>query len=289
MLIFVCLPTACESDKYGPACSLQCNTACVKVVNGRERVCDLTDGTCTAGCEDGYLGPYCNTTCESGKYGPACSLQCNTACAKVVNGRERVCDLTDGTCTAGCEDGYLGPYCNTTCESDKYGPACSLQCNTACAKMVNETEHACDLTDGTCTAGCEDGFTGPNCNTTCPHDAYGKNCSQVCSPTCAEQNSTELRRCDADTGQCVNGCAHGFIGALCNQYAAEESSLEAADPYTGIETLLAVSAFAPLVCIAVLAICLKRRPAMKQAAVEEVEKHSTTDITPSTSTTTSTQ
>lgn len=47
----------CSNGQYGPACSGRCNGHCVN-----NETCDHVSGVCPSGCQDGFIGSYCNNS-----------------------------------------------------------------------------------------------------------------------------------------------------------------------------------------------------------------------------------
>ena len=70
---------------------------------------------------NGFPHFYCGmdnfTECSLGKYGKGCTSTCNATCG----GPDNLCDISDGRCTAGCDNGFQGPSC------DQGRPYCCYQ------------------------------------------------------------------------------------------------------------------------------------------------------------------
>ncbi|XP_055859523.1 fibrillin-1-like isoform X4 [Biomphalaria glabrata] len=220
---------ACNSTRYGPNCTLQCNCMMANTAD-----CDDVNGTCT--CRVGWNGTNCDQDideCDNTSY-----------CA----GPEETCHNLNGSAECLCQDGYYRPtgsQCQA-CNSTQYGPNCALQCSCMTANTAN-----CNNVNGTCT--CNPGWTGLNCghlvdqcsNTTlctsanetcynisgtatcdcligfhrptsggacqgCDSTHWGQNCSNVCQ--CDVSNSLD---CNDVNGTCT--CESGWNGTNCNQ------------------------------------------------------------------------
>ncbi|XP_052694681.1 receptor-type tyrosine-protein phosphatase epsilon-like [Crassostrea angulata] len=104
------------------------------------RVCSHVDGVCLAGCQDGYIGKYCNNSCKQGYFGKSCSSVCSPHC--------KTCRHTDGHCS--CSAGYTGYRCTTEC-FQSYGENCHYPCSQHCY------DKNCDRFNGSCLTGCIDG------------------------------------------------------------------------------------------------------------------------------------
>lgn len=48
--------------------------------------------------------------------------------------------------------------------------------------------------------------------TGCPTGAFGRNCNETCSINCKKKSI-----CEKDTGHCIDGCAVGWKGDICNE------------------------------------------------------------------------
>ncbi|GFR61714.1 multiple epidermal growth factor-like domains 6, partial [Elysia marginata] len=219
----------CPTGKYGSKCSQTCNTNCA----GLDDSCDHIDGTCTNGCEDGFLGEMCNMTCRTGTYGSNCSQTCNNNCA----GLDDACHNVHGACIRGCEDGYTGEKCDRKCPNGTYGFKCSKFCHVNCAG----SDDACDHINGTCTNGCEDGYRGDMCDSPCSPGTYGSRCSQTCNTNCNGSDDA----CDHINGTCTNGCEDGYVGDWCNG----QSSEVALPHYQSIDEYLKMNYYTLRMCV----------------------------------------
>ncbi|KAL5021211.1 hypothetical protein ScPMuIL_000366 [Solemya velum] len=94
---------SCPYHHYGENCVNQCNC--------KDSTCDLDDGECHFGCENGYTGFNCTTPCGKGYYGEDCTEQCEYCL-------ENICDRFSGNCINGCEAGYGGEHCNQLEDDD---------------------------------------------------------------------------------------------------------------------------------------------------------------------------
>ncbi|KAJ8321527.1 hypothetical protein KUTeg_000924 [Tegillarca granosa] len=150
--------------------------------NCRQGKCDITSGSCTLGCRDGWYGEFCNISCE---------------------GNCRSCNISDGDCLF-CDDNY-------------WGVNCTRQCPVNC--------YLCNKVNGTCQS-CKIGFFGINCTKTCAENCavcnqttgdcfyckvgfYGENCSKTC-------DNCKNNFCPSITGECVFGCKEGWFGNKCD-------------------------------------------------------------------------
>lgn len=55
ILFFIYVNTECRPGYYGNGCGNLCNGYCMN-----NEICSHVDGICAAGCQDGYIGKYCN-------------------------------------------------------------------------------------------------------------------------------------------------------------------------------------------------------------------------------------
>ncbi|XP_078327558.1 uncharacterized protein LOC111116617 isoform X1 [Crassostrea virginica] len=177
--------TDCVVGLFGENCKEHCNRLC------KNSNCDKTTGRCISGCEDGYVGSYCNTTCPRGKYGPGCSKICNH-CQQNTN-----CHHVTGTCFSGCNEGYKGELCNTACTLGEYGRNCENRCGHC------HNHEACNRFDGRCRE-CETGYQGLRCDNECRSGTYGRNCSETCG-ACLDGTP-----CHHIYGHCSLGCSPGW-------------------------------------------------------------------------------
>lgn len=122
--------------------------------------------------------------CNSSWYGTMCDRKCPQKC-------ESFCDRDRG-CTD-CTAGYFGSNCDQ-CSENTYGKNCSLTCQNC--------NNNCDPVNG-CII-CATGFYGANCQETCPEG-------------CRD------RKCDKNSGICLNGCIDRYMGDNCNRNCSIEN------------------------------------------------------------------
>lgn len=216
-------------------CSEHCNQTM------GEETCQVDNGRCLNGCQDGYFGEQCIETC-----GNNCAPENQTTCSNVT-----------GHCQNGCLPGWFMPKCDFNCTNNF--PHCKeckeymypytdrfVQCYRCgpgyyrdfqsgfCKSCYNCLNNTCDGVTGQCTYGCQEGWyslsgvhyqcqfrCGENCldqtcnNTNgictngCNKGFYGLFCHMRCPTNCI--NGT----CDSDTGHCDDGCIPGTFGYHC--------------------------------------------------------------------------
>ncbi|XP_061170725.1 uncharacterized protein LOC133180172 [Saccostrea echinata] len=93
-------------------------------------------------------------------------------------------------------------------EKGVYGVNCDLPC------PVNCQEKRCHIINGSC-LGCMPGWNGDKCDKLCPVGWYGLECQHRCLGHCQHNAS-----CHHESGSCVDGCAEGWMGPLCNKGAS---------------------------------------------------------------------
>ncbi|XP_052678192.1 scavenger receptor class F member 2-like [Crassostrea angulata] len=189
------LPWECDSDMYGPGCSLTCG-ACINNTQ-----CHHINGSCLQGCGPGFYGRKCDEECPFGKYGINCQYNCSAVCKSPYN-----CSRTTGECVDGCQPGWKGLHCDQKCDNRTFGPGCGHKCG----ECINITQ--CNNINGICEFGCAPGFVGVTCNEECPFGKYGNSCADNCSRTCSTPHN-----CEGRTGNCIGGCQMGWKGVQCDQ------------------------------------------------------------------------
>ncbi|XP_076468722.1 uncharacterized protein LOC143299422 [Babylonia areolata] len=189
----------CVDGRYGDMCDKNCSTA-----NCRQ--CDRDTGTgCTECTLNSNLEPPDCTECLDDSYKPQGNTFCST-CTWTCH-PETVCDKTSGHCPL-CPPGRRGDRCDQDCEAGRYGQNCTEHCG----HCVNpQTTGYCDVTNGHCQSGCEDGWQPPLCNEECEDGYYGLGCNQKCG------NCRVSSECLHDTGRCTGQCAEGFTGLYCTE------------------------------------------------------------------------
>ncbi|XP_076468976.1 uncharacterized protein LOC143299576 [Babylonia areolata] len=187
----------CVDGRYGDMCDKNCSTA-------NCRRCDQDTGTgCTECTLNSNLEPPDCTECLDDSYKP----QGNTFCSTCTCHPETVCDKTSGHCPL-CPPGRRGDRCHQDCEAGRYGQNCTEHCG----HCVNpQTTGYCDVTNGHCQSGCEDGWQPPLCNEECEDGYYGLGCNQKCG------NCRVSSECLHDTGRCTGQCAESFTGLYCTE------------------------------------------------------------------------
>ncbi|KAJ8316207.1 hypothetical protein KUTeg_006221, partial [Tegillarca granosa] len=90
----------CVKGYYGPYCNETCSIGC------KDELCFQTTGYCSLGCEDGFLGQYCQEECTDYSYGKNCMYTCGH-CLK-----NNTCHFINGSCLNGCEDNWIGDKCD---------------------------------------------------------------------------------------------------------------------------------------------------------------------------------
>nr|XP_022311323.1 platelet endothelial aggregation receptor 1-like [Crassostrea virginica] len=143
--------TDCVVGLFGENCKEHCNRLC------KNSNCDKTTGRCISGCEDGYVGSYCNTKCGSGTYGRNCSETCGTC----FDGTP--CHHIYGHCSLGCSPGWKStPTCDAPCPPGTFGLNCINKCSGNCLHHAT-----CDKETGKCKA-CSEGWRNDFCNERAP-------------------------------------------------------------------------------------------------------------------------
>uniref|UniRef100_A0A8W8K7A1 Major facilitator superfamily (MFS) profile domain-containing protein n=1 Tax=Magallana gigas TaxID=29159 RepID=A0A8W8K7A1_MAGGI len=124
------------------------------------------------GCSYQRFGYECSQTCS-------CPGECHFETGECITPIS-VCNIT----------GRWGENCNEVCGFCKDGAAC-------------------DMSTGSCPAGCSAGYRTSKCTVECIGGTFGEDCQKSCGQC---KNS----RCNPVTGECDNtGCNTGYIGASC--------------------------------------------------------------------------
>ncbi|XP_052793476.1 multiple epidermal growth factor-like domains protein 10 isoform X2 [Mya arenaria] len=139
--------------------------------------------------------------CPSGYFGDMCLRRCHC---------KNQCEVISGHCN-NCEPGWKPPTCETACQSGFYD-----DCKRVCGQCK---QPPCNKTDGYCTGGCAEGYTGDKCDQECPTGRYGDYCSRNCSQHCIAEE------CRHANGMCSLGCKPGYnfqIDPKCETHYREE-------------------------------------------------------------------
>ncbi|XP_052762508.1 multiple epidermal growth factor-like domains protein 10 isoform X2 [Mya arenaria] len=267
-----CLSTGkCESCKdglYGEYCNMTCSRNC------RYGYCNQ-DGSCKAGCKDGFNGSMCeikicppnctcNTSnncigCNSNYFGPSCSLTCSSC-------KVNVCpvDRLNAVKCDECADGKYGNLCNESCPKNCLNDSCNQDgsCKSGCEDRFNGSRCEQRICPPNCTCntsnnciGCKSNYFGPSCSLSCssckdiicPVDRinavkcdecadgkYGNLCNERCSDNCLNN------RCDQDSGACTceneykfqNGtCVRSICPANCSTCTSSDNCTSCVDEY----------------------------------------------------------
>ncbi|XP_055869627.1 multiple epidermal growth factor-like domains protein 10 [Biomphalaria glabrata] len=125
---------------------------------------------------------------------------CDRLCPSHCGGNG-TCERYSGECLHGCLPGYFGSFCK-------------LECDQNCGGDV----HECDKLTGTCLQ-CRAGLTGEFCQ---------KKCFNCIRDVCHKQ-----------TMECLQGCATGYTGPLCDEEITDNSVVPLVIFFAGL-VLLAV-------------------------------------------------
>nr|XP_022305540.1 multiple epidermal growth factor-like domains protein 10 [Crassostrea virginica] len=98
---------------------------------------------------------------------------------------------------------FIVKGCN---RSGVYGSNCEIHC------PINCKFNSCHIEKGTCFE-CNPGWTGATCDEKCDDGLYGQNCNKNCSGISG--HCMNITSCNHVTGQCDNGCSHGWHGPYC--------------------------------------------------------------------------
>ncbi|CAG2203571.1 unnamed protein product [Mytilus edulis] len=152
----------CPYGKYGDSCHLTCSENCMGP-------CDLITGNCLFGCTSGWLGAKCERECSKGKFGLNCTETCDGCIVNECNHINGVCKI-DSVCKPGyvygkycnendgCKRGWKGDSCDQECVYGYFGFNCAYRCETC-------FNQSCDIFEGNCRVGCNDGYRGRKCET----------------------------------------------------------------------------------------------------------------------------
>ncbi|XP_061190074.1 platelet endothelial aggregation receptor 1-like [Saccostrea echinata] len=91
----------CPVAFNGKKCEKSCSSHCLNSSG-----CDSKSGACQGGCEAGWKGLLCINECGSSEYGRNCRRHCGPCRYK------NKCNPIDGSCPAGCAEGYAGKTCS---------------------------------------------------------------------------------------------------------------------------------------------------------------------------------
>ncbi|CUE72734.1 GPI-anchored surface protein, putative, partial [Bodo saltans] len=217
--------TGLACAQCGPAYvnSSDCRAACP--VGSNSQICS-GHGTCSNGACDACFPPYTGSLCE---------LLCPITNGAVCNGHG-TCN-SDATCTCSspawtgedcnlCAYGFVGAHCEQPCPvATPSGLVCNGQglclgdaSGAVCACNATHCGHACEFSDGACSA----------CSS--PH-LYGPSCLQVCPGTSSSPFKGIITTCSGN-GYCLNGtagsgrcvCSFGFGTDDCSQQCARNGS-----------------------------------------------------------------
>ncbi|XP_052067776.1 protein eyes shut homolog isoform X2 [Mytilus californianus] len=137
----------CDVGYFGWNCSQTC-LGCIS------NKCDKADGSCSifSGCKPGYVkSQYCNQECEDWFFGINCASRCNCL--------NNPCNKFNGDCSAErCAKGWQDISCNNECGAGYFGLNCAYVCDTC-------FNQSCDIFEGNCKVGCNDGYRGRKCET----------------------------------------------------------------------------------------------------------------------------
>ncbi|WAR17369.1 LOW QUALITY PROTEIN: TENX-like protein [Mya arenaria] len=163
----------CTDGLYGDYCDMTCSRNCMY------GYCNQ-DGSCTAGCKDGFNGSMCEIK--------ICPPNC-------------ICD-TNNNCL-GCNRNHFGPFCYLTCSSckDNVCPVDSLN-----AEKCDE---------------CAGGTYGNLCNKRCPENCLNNSCDQE-SGTCTCENEYKFQ-----DGTCV----HSICPPNCSTCTSSSNCISCVDEY----------------------------------------------------------
>ncbi|XP_076468943.1 uncharacterized protein LOC143299545 [Babylonia areolata] len=234
--------TGCVAGKYGNTCSEDCGQC-----RGGKTSCDTTTGRCPGGCKTGWKTPLCKG-CVAGKHGDTCSEDCGQC-----QGGKNSCNTTTGHCSQGCKTGWKQPMCKECnvgyfkyrgqerCEKCGEGcqgsecqgpdghcvcrpgwrpPKCKNRCTDRtwgqdCTQSCGQCKWSrpCAPENGTCSSGCEEGFSEPQCKD-CISGHYtkdngGRKRCKKCGAGC--QGS----ECQGPDGHCV--CSLGWMPPMCQE------------------------------------------------------------------------
>lgn len=247
--------TSCRRTWYWGA---KCEYDCV----GCYENCSRLHG-CNAGCDTGYYKTpkpsyedgfecrpcpeYCTTcmnaskciACKEGYWGTSCQHNCSGCSGSCSTELGCISDCIAGYFHRRTDNGFQCEECpDTNCLMCVDATECE-ECKTGfylakgrCVGCSENCKHgSCNSENGSCTEGCEDGWSGHSCDQACPANClhcdkfnkfscyacapgfYGKNCDSLCSAYC--KSSEESKICQKSNGTCINGCKDGYWGDNC--------------------------------------------------------------------------
>lgn len=137
---FLFLKSECSLGHFGVNCRERCSGHCLN-----DKPCDHVSGICAIGCQDGFIGKYCNKCKKKTKktYIITSLLYCLFPVMKCGDNEQNIkmCLFFS----------YI-----SACDAGTFGENCAFQCSQNC----NGT---CGYIDGSCTA-CKIGWKGYNCS-----------------------------------------------------------------------------------------------------------------------------
>ncbi|XP_053386613.1 multiple epidermal growth factor-like domains protein 10 [Mercenaria mercenaria] len=158
----------CDGDFYTTACSVSCSSSCLTVSESVK--CNINNGMCLNGCDNGYWGNKCDRLCYEGcesetceqsnglceicnrmYYGQACQKKCSEHCID-NDASATICYKTNGTCLHGCKDGYGGDACEEELSESTY-PSTAKNQVTGMTKQVVEKDQQSVIAVGAGTGG----------------------------------------------------------------------------------------------------------------------------------------
>ncbi|XP_071083834.1 protein draper-like [Haliotis cracherodii] len=223
---------ACSDGRHGHHCQSECGQCKGNLP------CNKINGTCDQGCQPGFQEPTCKE-CVDGMYGDDCMSRCGQ-CKDAL-----ICDKSSGECPEGCQGHFVKPLCQENIALGRSANQSSTYVEnsdrTGYTPFYFEAKYAVDgrattdfySTPLTCT------HTNPGVQTwtvylnTSNTDKiqrirlYLRNdlCSdgwfdEDCDKQCHCSQNTEV--CDKITGQCLTGCAPGYMGINCQSGTGSE-------------------------------------------------------------------
>ncbi|XP_071088135.1 scavenger receptor class F member 1-like [Haliotis cracherodii] len=220
-------------------------------------------------CVDGYYGELCNIPCD-----PVCrngNCRIDGSCHDIIERdvwklirirRNTGVNCHDAECTCckpnyrgsncqvpcpNCRTRYMSGDCKRYCEAGFYGDTCEENCPVNCAPG-NAGKPLCKKDTGECSNNCKPGSWGGICNKTCPTGCKEKiclpgsgscvNCSgkyfgSTCEKKCHGCNESCHRN-----GTCVQGCADGYHGTLCNRRCGTDCEDDKCRLYTTTKQMI---------------------------------------------------
>ncbi|XP_052768222.1 multiple epidermal growth factor-like domains protein 6 [Mya arenaria] len=289
----------CKTGYYGKYCDKTCPVGCLNgTCNTSSGICkNCNPGYfgkyCEKNCSEECLNGICNSSsgickdCKPGYFGEFCEKSCSEEC---LNG---ICNSSSGICKD-CKPGYFGEFCEKSCSNEclkgicdsssgickdctrTYLESCSLRCGQGCRQRNGFPQ--CDRQSGKCLHGCYLTY-GSHCNETCSNckslssvvpcdidgvcligcesDYWDKKCSSKCSANC--QGDEHGNRCNSSTGECINGCTHGWSGRFCGDVSSLQTTTTEStekDNVSSFKTpMIVISAILTVVVIVVGSVC----------------------------------